>query len=73
MPPIFKALATITVWTLWIGGGAALVIPLVLGSISGHLFTMGVVPPLYYPIMFAFSATCGILAVCAMKLRQMLQ
>ena len=73
MPPVFKALATITVWAMWICAWVAFLVPLVMGTLAGDLFVVGVIPPLYYPIMWALAFAGGILAVCAMKLRQMLE
>jgi len=73
MPPVFKALASITAWAMWIGAWLLLVIPLIMGILSGHLFVAGVVPPLFYSIMFALSFTCGILSVCVMRLRQKME
>jgi len=69
MPPIFKALTTITAWTLFILGWL-FVVPSVIFSAP----TFGVEPPHW--CFFAGTAVgiaCFISAVVAMKLRRMLE
>ena len=63
MPPIFKALASITVWILFINGCALLIHWIILHIIGGK------------PCLFAMGSAiaCLILSVCAMKLRQTLE
>ena len=65
MPSYFKALATITVWILFISGCVATVVApitrMVTGEVLGSLAA------------WAIGVACLILAVCAMKLRQMLE
>ena len=65
MPSYFKALATITVWILFISGCVATVASpisrLAMGEVLGSL------------VAWAIGVACLILAVCAMKLRQMLE
>ena len=74
MPQIFKALATTSVWALWIGTWVILLSTLVMGILKGHLFAPGAgAPPLYYPINFGLAFLGGILSICGMKLRQMLE
>ena len=65
MPPIFKALASITVWILFINGCVGII-----GSAVSRLI-MGEAPgPM---IAWVIATTSLILAVVAMKLRQMLE
>ena len=72
MPPIFKALASITVWILFIFGLLFLLVGNVGVIMAGELF--GTEPP---SIQFYLSNGIGsaffILSVVAMKLRQMLE
>jgi hypothetical protein len=73
MPPIFKALATINAWTLFILGWIVLLIGvLIMPAIEGVFFA-GSAPPVLFWIAFAAAVTALILSVCAMKLRQMLE
>ena len=65
MPSYFKALATITVWILFISGCVATVV-----SPITRIVTEEVLGSL---AAWAIGVTCLILAVCAMKLRQMLE
>jgi len=73
MPPIFKALASITVWILFVFGCLLLVMPSLMGTVGGILFRPGVAPPLILYIAFGLGVVSLILSVCAMKLRQMLE
>ena len=65
MPPIFKALASITVWILFISGCVATVAApisrIVIGEVFGALTA------------WAIGVACMILSVVAMKLRKMLE
>ena len=71
MPPSFKALASITVWILFILGWIG-----VLEAIAG---AVGIITGLYLASLEMTVAAFGvgvvslILSVCAMKLRQMLE
>ena len=73
MPPIFKTLANITVWTLWVGSWVLLLSTLVMGFVRGQLFSAEAVPPFSYVMFFGLAMVCAILSVCAMKLRKMLE
>ena len=73
MPPIFKALATIAVWVLFIFGLLGAVGTFVMAIVGGKLFVPGVEPPLQFFMGEGLSAASLILSVCAMKLRQMLE
>ena len=65
MPPIFKALASITVWILFISGCIATVLAPVSRLCAGEVF-----PAL---AAWVIGVTCLILAVVAMKLRKELE
>ena len=71
MPPVFKALATIIVWVLFISGLLMALSSLVIGTVGGVLWRPEI--PLLYPIVWAVSGMFGILSVVCMKLRQMLE
>ena len=66
MPPIFKALATISVWILFIFGCILLINTIVIGIIEG-------LSPLETMAGGGIAMVSLTLSVCAMKLRQMLE
>jgi len=70
MPPIFKALASISVWVLFIFGWVNL-----LGSMWGYISSgpIGKTPAFDFVGLWALAAACFILSVVAIKLRQMLE
>ena len=73
MPDIFKALATIMVWILWI---CALVMgfsTLAMGIISGDLYNPAKAPPMVYPALFAVAGFYAILAAVVMLLRKKME
>ena len=73
MLDIFKALATIMAWILWI---AALVMGLgayVMGIIKGNLYSTDVTTPMIYPAVFAVAGFYGILAIVIMILRKKME
>lgn len=70
MPTIFKALASITVWILFVIGCLGLVVPTVGWAIKGDLLTP---PATILVFMWSAGIASFILAVCAMKLRHMLE
>jgi len=65
MPPIFKALASIVVWILFISGCIATIVSPITRIVMGEVFTS--------LVAWAIGVACLILSVCAMKLRQMLE
>ena len=77
MPEIFKALASILAWILWICGFIIGISTLVLGIMRGHLFAVS--PPAtgleYDPYIawFALALAYGIVAVVVMILRQKME
>ena len=70
MPPIFKALASTTVWILFIIGCLGLIVPTIGWAIKGDLLAP---PATILVFMWAAGIVSFILAVCAMKLRHMLE
>ncbi|MBI4186743.1 MAG: hypothetical protein HY530_04455 [Chloroflexi bacterium] len=72
MPPIFKALATIMVWVLWIAG-------LVMGfSVFIHGIILGVIygpepAPMEVTVGFAVALAYGVGAVVVMILRKKIE
>ena len=77
MPDIFKALATILAWVLWISGMVIAISTLVLGIMRGHLFAISP-PPTgldYDPYIawFALALAYGIGAVVVMILRKKME
>jgi len=72
MPQIFKALASITVWILFVLGCLTIIINLVMGTLAGEYFGAG--PPslqAFFPLGIAVVSLA--LSVVCMKLRQMLE
>ena len=70
MPDVFKALATIMAWVLWI---SALVMgfgTLIVGILAEDLFNPDVTVPMSYPASFAVAGAYGLLALLAMKIRK---
>jgi hypothetical protein len=73
MPQIFKALATIMVWILWVSGLVMGFSTLIMGIIGGDLFNAAKPVPMAYPAMFAVALAFGIGALVAMKIRKSLE
>jgi len=73
MPPIFKALATITAWTLFIGGWIVALMTTVEGIIGGQMWTLGAEGEEFMFAWMALAFVCLTLSVVVMKLRQMLE
>ena len=67
MPPVFKALVSITVWILFIHGCICLVHSGVIAT------TSGIVPPLALQVGASVGIGSLILAAVAAKIRQMLE
>ncbi len=72
MPPIFKALASITAWVLFINFWVSGLSTLVMGIVNGQLFGAEP-PPMVIPASFALSVASGVLAVVVMRLRQKME
>jgi len=73
MPQIFKALASITVWVLWIAGMMMGFSTFVLGTMAGHLFNTTEPTPMSYLVAFAVALAYGIGAVVVMVLRKKME
>ncbi len=72
MPPIFKALATITAWALWISAWVMGLSTFVMGLITGQLYGAKE-PSLVFPAFFTVALAYAVLAVVVMRLRQQMQ
>jgi len=72
MPPIFKALATITAWILFICGLVMGFSTFIMGVVNGDLFGSEVVP-MGYPASFAVAGFYAIAAVVIMVLRKKME
>ena len=72
MPPIFKALATISVWTLWIASWIIGLGTLAMGIQRGTLFGPET-PPISAWVGFGIALVYQFLAVVTMKLRKMIE
>ena len=73
MPSIFKALASITVWILWISGLVMGFSTLILGTMAGDLFNTTAVEPVEYSISFAVALAYAVGAVVIMILRKKME
>ena len=73
MPDIFKALATITAWILWIVSLVMGFGTMIIGIIAGDLFNPEAVMPMTYPATFAVAGFYAILAVVIMILRKKME
>jgi len=73
MPQIFKALATIMVWVLWICGMVMGFSTFIVGTIAGDLFNAAEPVPMAYPAMFAVALAFGLVALVGMKIRKGLE
>ena len=73
MPGIFKTLATITAWVLWICSLVMGFSTLIIGTIAGDLFNPSTVTPMVYPAKFAVAGFYAILAVVIMILRKKME
>jgi hypothetical protein len=73
MPPIFKALASIAAWTLFILAWLFGLINLVVGTITGVLFTAGAKGAFEVFAYFVLAIVCITLSVVAMRLRQKME
>ena len=73
MPDIFKALATIMAWILWI---VALVMgfsTFAVGIVSGALFSTTQPMPMIFPVAWAVAAFYALAAVVIMILRKKME
>ena len=72
MPHIFKALASIMAWGLWIGSWI-MVLSTLTGAISSGCLFGSEPPPMVIPVFFAVALAQGIGAVVVMRLRQKME
>jgi len=68
-----KALATITVWVLWLSGLVMGFSSLIMGTIGGDLFNPQKLMPMQYPATFAVSGFFAFVALIGMKIRKDLE
>jgi len=73
MPKIFKALATIMAWVLWICALVTGFSTLAMGIISGSLYNADVETPMVFPALFAVAGFYAIIAVVIMLLRKKME
>ena len=73
MPNIFKALASIMVWILWLSGLVMGFSTLALGTMGGDLFNPNAVMPMEYPVAFAVALAFGIGSAVVMLIRKKLE
>jgi uncharacterized membrane protein len=70
MPPIFKALATIMAWVLWVAALLYGISAFILGIINGTLYGTDEPAPIAYAAHFAAAGFYAIVAVVIMILRK---
>ncbi len=73
MPGVFKALASITAWILFIGGLITLVSVLLMTALSGQLYAVDSAPPMEFFVGLGIATFTSASAVVCMKLRHMLE
>ena len=73
MPPIFKALASISAWFLFVFGLFVVAITLFMLIASGAVSPAAGPPPILAYLAFAIGTASVTLSVVVMKLRQMLE
>lgn len=73
MPPIFKALATIMVWVLWIAALVYGISAFILGIINGTLYGTAEPAPITYAAHFAVAGFYAIAAAVIMILRKKME
>ncbi len=73
MPGVFKPLATIMAWVLWVSGMVMGFSTLIIGTIAGDLFNPAQSTPMEYPALFAVALAYGVGAVIVMRLRQKME
>ena len=73
MPQIFKALASILAWVLWICGMVMGFGTLIIGIIAGDLFNPAKPLAMSYPAIFAVALAYGVGAVVVMILRKKME
>lgn len=72
MPQIFKALATIMAWTLWISSWLTAFFALFVGITAGA-FSGSEPPPMVMPVFILVALAQAVSAVVIMRLRQKME
>ena len=73
MPDIFKALATIMAWILWIVSLVMGFSAFAMGIITGALYSTTQPTPMIFPVTWAVSLAFGIGAIVVMLLRKKME
>ena len=73
MTDIFKALASITAWIMWVVGMVIGFSTAIIGIISGGLFNPAQPLAMSYPVMWAVALAYGVGAVVVMILRKKME
>ncbi len=73
MPKIFKALATIGVWTMWICAWIAFLFPFIIGGIMKGYLTDVASAPMGYWISYVIAIGCGVGSGFLMLVRKKLE
>jgi len=73
MPDIFKALATIMAWILWIVSLVMGFSSFAMGIITGALYSTTQPAPMIFPVTWAVSLAFGVSAVVVMILRKKME
>jgi len=73
MPPIFKPLATIMAWVLWIAAIVMGIGTFIGGTIRGEIFSNEIPLPVELSIAWAVACFYGIAAVVVMILRKKME
>jgi len=73
MPPIFKALATITVWAMWICAWIAFLFPFIFGGIMKGYLTDAAKAPIGYWLAYMIALGSGLGSGAMMLVRKKLE
>ena len=73
MPPIFKSLATIMAWVLWISALLYGFSAFILGIINGTLYGTDEPAPITYAAHFAVAGFYGLVAAVIMLIRKKME
>ena len=73
MPKMFKALATIAVWTLWLSGWIAFLFPFIFGGIINGYLTDVTKAPMGYWVAYLIAIASGLGSGAMMLVRKKLE
>jgi len=73
MPPVFKSLATISAWGLFIFAWVMGISALVMGIVSGKLFNADEGAPIAFAVFWAVAGFYAIASVVVMLLRKKME